>query len=195
MGRQSRQPVRHHALGLAGLKLRIGRLGQHQYGHGQSGRGNARLLPRPVQPQCNRSDSAAEVDDRFRWWRDRRGYLLRPQWNPRAHDRRLRKDPRRAARPDRRVLRSARPFHNGAARVGTEYALCQPRGCERQSERAQEHPSRSHSRIHDLSAGLQDRRAHRDRGGKRDQNRPRRALGRDACRILRPVVAAGSSSR
>ena len=46
LGRQSGQPLRHHALGLARLELRLRRVGQRQSGDGEPRRGNPRVLPR-----------------------------------------------------------------------------------------------------------------------------------------------------
>ena len=104
LGRQSVQPLRHDARGLARLEFGIGAVGQHQSGDGEPRRGNARVLPRPVQPQCRRAHPAAQGDARLRRRRDRRGHLLRPQRHPRAHDRRLRQDSRCAEGPGRRAI-------------------------------------------------------------------------------------------
>ena len=79
LGRQSVQPVRHHALGLARLELGLGRVGQRQSGDGEPRRGDARVVPRPVQPQRRGADPAAQGDARLRRRRDRRRHLLRPQ--------------------------------------------------------------------------------------------------------------------
>ena len=82
LGRQSVQPLRHHALGLARLELGLGRVGQRQSGDGEPRRGDARLVPRPVQPQRRRADPAAQGDARLRRRRDRRRHLLRPHRHP-----------------------------------------------------------------------------------------------------------------
>ena len=90
LGRQSLESLRHHALGLARIKFGIGALGQHQHGDGEPRRGDARILPRPVQSQCGRADPAAQGDAGLRWRRDRRRHLLRPQRHSLPHHRRLR---------------------------------------------------------------------------------------------------------
>ena len=127
LGRQSRQPLRHDALGLARLELGIGRVGQHQSGDGQPRRGDAGVLPRTGQPQCGGADPAAQVDAGLRRRRHRRGHLLRPQRHPLPHDRRLRQGPRRPEGSGRRLLRSARSRHDRAALVGVEHAIREPR--------------------------------------------------------------------
>ncbi len=73
-----------------------GAVGQHQSGDGEPRRGNARLVPRPVQPQRGGADPAAQGDARLRRRRDRRRHLLRPQRHPLPHHRRLRQGARRA---------------------------------------------------------------------------------------------------
>ena len=78
LGGQSVESVRHHALRLARLELRLGRLGQRQPGDGQSRRGDAGVVPRSVQPQRGCADPAAQGDARLRRRRDRRRHLLRP---------------------------------------------------------------------------------------------------------------------
>ena len=76
LGRQSVQSLRHHARCIARLELRVGALGQHQHGDGQPRRGDSRLLPRPVQPQCGGPDPAAQGDVGLRRGRHRSGHLL-----------------------------------------------------------------------------------------------------------------------
>ena len=76
LGRQSVQSLRHHARCIARLELRVGALGQHQHGDGQPRRGDSRLLPRPVQPQCGGPDPAAQGDVGLRWGRHRSGHIL-----------------------------------------------------------------------------------------------------------------------
>ena len=90
-------------------------------------RGDARLVPRAVQPQRGGADPAAQGDARLRRRRDRRRHLLRPQRHPCAPDRGLRENPRRAEGPGRGLLRSARRLHDRAALLGAEHALCGPR--------------------------------------------------------------------
>ena len=92
--RQSVEPLRHHALRLARLELRLGAVGQRQHGDGEPGRGDARVVPRPVEPQRGGADPAAQVDDRLRRRRDRRRHLLRPHRHPCAQDPGLRENPR-----------------------------------------------------------------------------------------------------
>ena len=60
VGRQSLESLRHDARGLARLQLGLGGVGQRQPGDGEPGRGNARLLPRPGQPQRGGADTAAQ---------------------------------------------------------------------------------------------------------------------------------------
>ena len=103
LGRQSVQPLRHDARGLARLELGLGRVGQRQPGDGEPRRGDARLVPRPVQSQRGGADPAAQGDARLRRRRDRRRHLLRPQRHPRPHDRRLRQGARRAEGPGQRA--------------------------------------------------------------------------------------------
>ncbi len=87
LGRQSVEPLRHHALGLARLELRLGAVGQRQHGDGEPRRRDARVLPRSVQPQRGGADPAAQGDARLRRRRDRRRHLLRPHRHPLPHDR------------------------------------------------------------------------------------------------------------
>ena len=57
VGRQSVEPVRHDALGLARLELRLRRVGQRQFCDGEPRRRDARVLPRAVQSQFGRAAS------------------------------------------------------------------------------------------------------------------------------------------
>ena len=50
MGRQSSQPLRHDALGVARLEFGLRAVGQHEHGHGQPRRRDARLVPWALQP-------------------------------------------------------------------------------------------------------------------------------------------------
>ena len=90
-------------VGLARLELGLGRVGQRQPGDGEPRRGDARVVPRPVQPQRRGADPAAQGDARLRRRRDRRRHLLRPQRHPLPHDRRLRQGARRAEGPGARA--------------------------------------------------------------------------------------------
>ena len=105
LGRQSGEPVRHHAFGLARLELGLRRLGQRQLGHGVARRGDARVVPRAIQSQCGGADPAAQGDARLRWRCDRRRHLLRPRWHPRTADRGLLENPGCAEGPGARLLR------------------------------------------------------------------------------------------
>jgi hypothetical protein len=105
-GRAADPGGRH--LRFARLQLRVRCVGQHQHGDGEPGRGDAGLLPGPVQPQLGGADPAAQVDDRLRWWCDRRGHLCRPHGHPVPGARRLRKGARCAEGPRARLLRPAR---------------------------------------------------------------------------------------
>ena len=87
LGRQSREPLRHHPLGLARLELGVGRVGQRQSGDGQPRRGDAGVLSRTGQPQCGGAHPSAQVDAGLQRRRHRRGHLLRPQRHPLPHDR------------------------------------------------------------------------------------------------------------
>ena len=112
---------------LVGLVVGVGRVGQRQSGDGEPRRGDPRLDPRPRQPQRLRADPAAQGDARLRRRRDRRRHLLRQERHHLPHDRRLRQGARRAEGPGDRLLRSARPLHDGAALVGAGGRLCAPR--------------------------------------------------------------------
>ena len=57
------QPLRHDARGVARLELGLGRVGRRQPGDVQPLRGDARLVPRPGQPQLGRAAAAAEGAD------------------------------------------------------------------------------------------------------------------------------------
>ena len=194
LGRQSGQRLRPAPLRLARLELRLRRLGQRQPGDGEPRRGDARLLPRPGQPQRGGADPAAQGDARLRRRRDRRRHLLRPHRHPVPHARRLRQGARRAQGPGGGLLRSARSLHDGAARLGARHALCEP--CRRvgSARIARRHPARRHPRVDADPAGLEDRGADRHGGGGRDQARARRAARRLAGRI-RPIRCGGPIPR
>ena len=104
LGRQPGESLRHDALGLARLELRLGRVGQRQSRHGEPRRGDARVLPRPGQPQRGGAHPSAQVDARVQRRRHRRRHLLRPQRHPVPHDRRLRQGPRRAEGSESRAI-------------------------------------------------------------------------------------------
>ncbi len=103
-----------------------GVVGQRQSGDGEPRRGNARVMPRPGQPQCGGLDPAAQGDARLRRRRHRRRYLLRPQRHSLPHHRRLRQGARCAEGPGRRLLRSARSVHHRAAFLGARAGPMRP---------------------------------------------------------------------
>ncbi len=71
--------------------------------------------------------------------------------------------------PDQRLLRSARPLHDGAALLGAGDRLCEPCRDDRGSGLAQGHAHRDHPRIDADAARSQGPRTHRHRRGGRDQ--------------------------
>ena len=193
LGRQSVEPLRHHALGLARLELRLGAVGQRQHGDGEPGRRDARVLPRPVEPQRGGADPAAQVDDRLRWRRDRRRHLLRPHRHPCAQDPGLRENPRCAEGRRRGLLRSARRVLDGAALVGAELVLRDAREDARRAECARRRAARRDPRVDGLSEGLQDRAADR-RCGRRRRSRTCSAAG-SARRWWNRPIRCGSAIR
>ena len=193
LGRKSIQSLRYPARGFARLELGIGALGQHQPGDGEPRRGDPRLLSRALQPQCGCVDPAAQGDAGLRRRRHRSRHLLRPQWHPRAHDRRLRQDSRCTQGSGGRLLRPARSLHHGAAFIRFEHALRRP--CDVDLADAQGHAHRRDSRVHGLPERLQDRRADRHRGRERDQDDARRCARCNTGGIVRPAVAARSRAR
>ena len=153
LGRQSVEPLRHDARGLARLELGLGAVGQRQSGDGEPRRGDARVVPRPVQPQRGGADPAAQGDARLRRRRDRRRHLLRPQRHPSAaRIARLRQGARCAEGSGRRLLRSARSLHDRAALVGAEHAATRATRRRRRAGRAQGHAHRRHPRVDGVSA-------------------------------------------
>ena len=56
------QPLRHLPLRVAGFQLRVGPVGQHQYGDGEFGGGDPGFDPGAGQPQLGGADSAAQGD-------------------------------------------------------------------------------------------------------------------------------------
>ena len=62
LGRQSVEPLRHYAFCITRVQLGLGAGGQREHGDGSPRRGDARLLPRPLQPQCRGVDPAAQGD-------------------------------------------------------------------------------------------------------------------------------------
>ena len=77
----------------------------------------------------------------------------------RAHDRRLRQGARRAEGPGRRLLRPARPLHDGAALVGAGDALCAPRRMAGDAGALQGHAHRRHPRVDADPPGAKTRRS------------------------------------
>ena len=197
LGRQSVQSLRHHARGLARLELGLGAVGQRQPGDGQPRRGDARLVPRPVQPQRGRADPAAQGDARLRRRRDRRRHLLRPQRHSLPHHRRLRQGARRAEGSRVEGYYDPRdPFTTVPRSSVLEHALCRATRRRPGTPGAlRRHADRHHPRVDGLSARLEDRGADHHRRREGDQDRPRRQARRDAGRIVRPAVAARSRHR
>ena len=185
-------PVRHHALGLARIELGLGSLRQHQPGHGQPGRGDARLDARAGQPQRGGADPAAQGPARVRRRRHRRRHLLRSHRDPLPHHRRLRagcstRSRIRSRATTIRAIRS-RPFR---ARRSC-HAVRRPRDVAGHARRARGHAHRRDPRVDGVPAGLVDGDADRDRGRQGDQGRARRHAGRHAGRVDRSELDAGS---
>ena len=99
------QPLRHHALGVARVELRVRRVGQRQPRDGEPRRGDAGVVSRAREPQRGGADPAAQGDARLQRRRHRRGHLLRSHRHPVPHDRGLRQGARCPQGSGRRLLR------------------------------------------------------------------------------------------